>query len=239
MPTGRKLKIAVCDDAYSDRTQITQMTKHILQDADILFALTVYESSTALLNAIQGGAQFQILLLDVMMNEMDGMELAAELRKQNRDTAIIFISSNLEMAMRGYEVSAARYLAKPLGREKLKEALLYCHKHIQGKKEILLPTAQGQHRISLADIQYVEAFDRGTRFVLAERTVESRLKFSEAEKLLPSFAFLRCHRAYLVSLSCIVSIRRYEFTLKNGQTVPIGKGRYGEVHRRFVDYLSD
>ena len=79
-------------------------------------SVSTYESATALLDAIQGGAQFHILLLDVMMEGLDGMELAAALRELGNSTAIIFISSNREMAMRGYEVSAARYLAKPIQR---------------------------------------------------------------------------------------------------------------------------
>ena len=59
-----------------------------------------------------------------MMDGLNGIQLAAALRCRNNETQIIFISSNREMAMDGYEVSAARYLAKPLNPDKLKEALL-------------------------------------------------------------------------------------------------------------------
>ena len=101
--------------------------------------LSGYESTTALLTAIQDGAQFHILLLDVMMEGLDGMELAAALRKLGDSTAIIFISSNRELALRGYEVSAARYLAKPLQPEQLREALLYCYKTFCEKKKFCCP----------------------------------------------------------------------------------------------------
>lgn len=93
--------------------------------------------------------------------------------------------------------------------------------HLAEKKEILLPTIRGKHRTSFTDIQYVEAFDRGTRFVLANETVECRLKFNEVEALIPKSSFLLCHRAYMVNLSCIKYIRPYEFSLKSGETVPI------------------
>lgn len=68
------------------------------------------------------------------MDSLDGIELAAALRKLGDGTAIIFISSNREMALRSYEVSAARYLAKPLQRPQLREARLpecqfiFCHR---------------------------------------------------------------------------------------------------------------
>lgn len=239
MSTESELKIAVCDDIQTNCAQIIGMTKQILQDAEILHSVSGYESARRLLTDIQNGAQFHILLLDVMMDEMNGMELAAELRKQQNKVNIIFISSNREMALCGYEVSAVRYLAKPLDEDKLKEALFYCYRIWQEKKEILLPTDKGKHRISFADIQYVEAFNRGTRFVLANETVESRHKFGEVEAMLPSSAFVLCHRAYIVNLSCIKFIRPYEFLLRSGETVPIGKGRYSAIRKKFIDYIAD
>ena len=79
MPIENKLKIAVCDDKQSDLMQSSKMTEQLLQDADICHSISRYESAKALLADIQKGAQFHILLLDVLM---DGMELAAELKKQ-------------------------------------------------------------------------------------------------------------------------------------------------------------
>ena len=104
-------EIAVCDDEPMDRQQAEALTTDVMTAEGLVCSLSSYESATALLTAIQGGAQFHILLLDVMMEGLDGMELAAALRKLGDRTAIIFISSNREMALRGYEVSAARYLA--------------------------------------------------------------------------------------------------------------------------------
>lgn len=239
MSTDSKLRIAVCDDIQTDRTQIIRMTKQILQDEEILHSISGYEDAGTLLADIQNGTQFHILLLDVMMDKMSGMEFAAQLRKKQNKTNIIFISANRELALQGYEVSAVRYLAKPLDENKLKEALLYCYRTWRKKKEILLPTDQGKHRTSFADIQYVEAFDRGTRFVLANETLESRLKFNEVETLLPKSAFILCHRAYIVNLSCIKYIRPYEFSLKSGETVPIAKGRYSVIRKEFIDYIAD
>lgn len=123
-----QLRIAICDDESIDRRQVADLTNEIIKVEGLAYSLSSYESATALLAAIQGGTQFHILLLDVMMDGLDGMEFAAALRKLGDNTAIIFISSNREMALRGYEVSAARYLAKPLQRTQLQEALLYCYK---------------------------------------------------------------------------------------------------------------
>ncbi|MBQ8638622.1 MAG: response regulator transcription factor [Lachnospiraceae bacterium] len=239
MLTHCPLKIAICDDDQMDRTRIAELTIEILKEADIAHSISVFETGNALLNTIQSGTAFHVLLLDVMMDTLDGMELASILRRNRNKTAIIFISSNREMALRGYEVSAARYLAKPIEREKLKEALLHCWHTRPTKKEILLPTAQGQQRISVSSIQFVEAFDRGSRFVLAEETVDARIKFSEAEAMLPRLSFLLCHRAYIVNIAHIRRIHAREFEMRNGARIPISKHRYDQVSKKFFEYIAD
>lgn len=134
MSIDNELRIAVVDDVEQDRVQIAEETDAILKSAKITHNIDCYASAEALLNAIRGGKKYVLLLLDVLMDEMDGMALAKELRDQGNNTAIIFISSNQEMAHRGYRVNAARYLVKPLDREDLKEALLYCYDKWQDKK---------------------------------------------------------------------------------------------------------
>ncbi len=239
MPTDNKLKITVVDDIEKDRIQIADMAKQILLDEKIPHSISLFSDGKSILADIRNGRKYHILLLDVVMDELDGIELARLLRQQGNKTDIIFISINREMALCGYEVSAVRYLAKPLSREKLKEALLYCHRQWREKKEILLPTNQGQHRTSFSDIQFVEAFDRGTRFVLTNEIVETKFKFSEVEAMLPRSAFLTCHRAYIVNVSHIKRIRPCEFEMKSGSLVPISKNRYYEINKAFVARITD
>ena len=239
MSIDNELRIAVVDDVEQDRVQNAEETDAILKAAKITYSIDCYANAEALLDAIRGGKKYALLLLDVFMDEMDGMALAKELRDQGNNTAIIFISSSQEMARRGYRVNADRYLLKPLDWEELKEALLYCYEKWQAKKEILLPTLNGQHRTSFMDIQYVEAYDRGTLFFLTNETVETKLKFGEAEALLPKSMFLMCHRAYIVNLALTKNIRQYEFIMKSGTVVPISRHRYNDVNRQFVDFVTD
>lgn len=123
--------IAVCDDDPGTLEIIAEMTKQICNKESIKPNLTCFESGKKLLDAISFGKSYDLLLLDVMMPQQDGMELAQFLRKDSFDGSIVFISSNREMALRGYEVSAARYLAKPIEEERLREAILYCFGQVQ------------------------------------------------------------------------------------------------------------
>lgn len=232
-----QLQIAVCDDEPIDCRQAADLTCEIMTAEGLPCGLSSYGSTAALLAAIQGGERFHILLLDVIMDGLDGIELAAALRKLGDDTAIIFISSNREMALRGYEVSAARYLAKPLQRSQLREALLYCYKTFCEKKEILLPTTKGQCRIPLSGILYAEAMERVTKLALTDRLEELNIKFSDLSALLPERQFIFCHRSYLVNLEHIAYIRNRELELTTGEILPVSRYRLENLQKQFVGYL--
>lgn len=232
-----QLRIAICDDESIDRRQVADLTNEIIKAEGLACSLSSYESATALLAAIQGGTQFHILLLDVMMDGLDGMEFAAALRKLGDNTAIIFISSNREMALRGYEVSAARYLAKPLQRTQLQEALLYCYKTFCEKKEILLPTEKGQSKLSPSDIIYVEPWARGSRLQLISGPIETSAKFSDLTAILPERSFTLCHRTILVNLAFVKHLRSYEIELADGRTFPVSKHRVSDLKKRLLGYV--
>ena len=235
---NQQLHIAICDDESTDRQQTADLTREIMVAEGLACDLSGYESATALLTAIQGGAQFHILLLDVMMDGLDGMVLVAALRKLGNSTAIIFISSNREMALRGYEVSAARYLAKPLREDQLREALLYCYKTFCENKELLLPTEKGQSTLAPSDIIYVESWGRGARLWLTSGPIETSVRISELASMLPERSFTFCHRTILVNLAFIKHLRANEIELADGRTLPVSKHRVSELKKRLLEYMQ-
>ena len=239
MPDNHSLQvhIAVCDDEPTDRQQTTELAREIMAGEGLSCTLSGYESAADLLAAIQGGAQFHILLLDVIMDGLDGMGLAAALRTLGDSAAIIFISSNREMALQGYEVSAARYLAKPVQRPKLQEALLYCYKAFCECREILLPTEKGQSRLSPADIIYAEPWERGARLQLTSGPIETSIRISELAAMLPERSFTFCHRTILVNLAFVRHLRSREIELADGRTLPVSKYRVPDLKKRLLGYL--
>lgn len=231
------ISIAICDDEPNDLTEIESITKKLLEAEKISCGISKFVDAVSLLSAVEGGAVFDILLLDVMMERLGGLELAAALRKQGNEAAIIFISINRDMALLGYEVSAVRYLAKPIQQEKLREALLYCCNKQLRQKEILLPTPEGQRRILVSDVIYIESWERGTRLILPSEKCKVSVKISELEQMLPKEKFVFCHRTLLVNLSFVRSIRYCELTLKTGQVLPVSKYRQAELKECFLRYL--
>lgn len=230
--------IAVCDDVQTDREETAQLTEEICKAEGIIPRIARFERAEALLEAIQGGEHFALLLIDVLLPGLDGMELARVLRGQNEQASIVFISCNREMALQGYEVSAARYLAKPLDPEKLKEAILFCYGQYQKERELLVSVGGSMRRIAPRDIYYAEIMGRKCRVRLEQEECDVSLSISELEALLPEHDFIRCHQSFLVNWHHVQSLRTDAIELTDKRMVPVSKHRVKQVRQAFVDYMK-
>lgn len=210
----------------------------ICQKENIELHLSCFKSGKELIDAINDGKSFDLLLLDVMMPKQNGMELAEFLRKSAFGGLIVFISYNKEMALRGYEVSAVRYLAKPLEEERLREALLYCFGQVQTSREFLIPVNGSTQRLRTEEIMYIETQGRGCRVVQEHGECLTVMRISELEAKISEQSFIRCHQSFLVNMRFIYIVRTSEVELVNGVRIPVSKHRIQEVRKRFFYYME-
>lgn len=232
------MKIALCDDEPADRKALADMVAKVAAEEKIACELCCYETSPALLAALEQGTAYHALLLDVMMPDMNGIQLAAALRQLQNPVSIVFVSSNRDMALSGYEVAASRFLAKPLDEEKLREALRFCYRAGQSRQELMLPTSRGVRKFAPDDILYIETWGRGVRIVLQEGQEEVGMKISEMENMLPAAQFVLCHRTVLVNLAHVRYLRYCELELKTGAILPVSKYRQNATRDKLMHYLA-
>jgi DNA-binding LytR/AlgR family response regulator len=232
------MKVAVCDDDPKDLRQIAEMISRVAGQEGFQYSLTTYESGGKLLKDIEEGLQFHVLLLDVMMDEMSGMELAAELRRRQNNAQIVFISFSRDMAVCGYEVSAARYLLKPIDTEKLREALVYCYNKCESSRKIIVTTARGMRKLAIDKLVYAETWGRGLRLIMTDGYEDVSMKMSDLEEMLPSDQFVMTHRTILLNLAYVRYLRYCEIELKTGIILPVSKYRQNDTREKFVRYLE-
>ena len=233
------MKIAICDHSPEERNFLAELTRRAAAQEGIDCELTLFDNSAALLETVTQGAAFHTLLLDAMLPEMDGIQLAAELRQRQIKVSIVFVSSNPELAMLGYEVAAARFLAKPAREDKLREALRFCYQAGKCRQELALPTARGMRKFLLEEIMYIETWGRGVRIHLQDGREEVGMKISELEGMLPASRFVLCHRTVLVNLAYVQYLRYCELELKTGAVLPVSKYRQNSTRVRLLNYPED
>ena len=168
---------------------------------------------------------FELLILDIQMEGMTGMELARSLRDKGNRVSIIFVTACEDYLSEGYGVQPIHFLLKPVRREALASAI-----HTDLKLNYIPKT--------VVVIRYIESYNHS--IVIHQSTDNSTYYFSlsDFEKQLPMGQFARCHNSYLVNLDEVREIGRTELSLQSGETLPMGRTYYKAFQSAFVRYIN-
>ncbi len=229
-------RIAICDDEDAQRACLGSLVRAWAAARDAQIRIEEYASAESLLFAGEDDGVADILLLDIQMGGMDGVQLARRVRAADRDAQIVFITGFADYVAMGYDVEALHYLMKPVAEDKLREVLDRAMQRLGREQETLLVQAQDATvRIPLREILYVEAFSHYVSIRTAGGEVQARANISAMEKDLGA-GFVRCHRSYVVGLRHISRIAKDEVQLDGGQSVPLSRRLYAQVNLAFIAY---
>ena len=214
-------RVAVCDDEKLLQEEICRMCGEILQDMGVQHKIQAFGSTKELLAALDVQEGFDLICLDIMMPEKNGMEFAYEFRRRDEETSILFISSSTTYLLDGYGVRPVQYLLKPVQRAALEKALADDIRLNHTPTTVSITEGAKTTVLPLAEIRYVESRSHGCDFVLEGRTQFFWIPMSQAETMLPRDGFSRCHNSYLVNLAQVVRTHPQEVELQGGQRIPI------------------
>lgn len=234
------MRIAVCDDEKEVQRILIGKIKELYPEADVFG----YGSGEELLRA---GEVFDIFLLDIQMAGRNGMETAAELRKKNRDTILIFITALEEYVFQAFDVGAFHYLVKPFTDEKFEAVLAAAVEQCGNRggmergqeaapeeRYIVIKTGGVRTRILIKDIVYAEVFNRKVMIHSIHGDIEYYGKLSDLEKQLGE-DFFRAHRANLVHFKYVEKYNVSEIWLEKGHAL-MAKQNYAEFVKRYLRY---
>ena len=184
---------------------------------------------------VGGNKAFDILLLDIQMEGISGMELAKRIRKDKGRAEIIFITSHFEFAGEGYEVDALHYLLKPVQEDKLASVLAKAADRLAIEPPFVIFNCDGETvKLWEDDIWYVEAFLHYISIHTEGKEYKIKENISSFQEKL-SVDFFRVHRSYLVSLKHITKISRTAVCLEGEKELPLARGKYDAINRAFIE----
>lgn len=202
--------------------------------------LDTYISAEQFLFESEDKAPYDLLIFDIQMKNINGMELAKKLRARGCDSVIIFVTGIPDYAIEGYEVGAVRYILKPVKPEVLNGLLDAAFKEGQKKAEDYFVLGQGAdvQKISFEKIIYVEA--RGHYVFLKGVDFEREWKagFAETTAAFDGRGFFCLRRGLLVNLAHVTRITRTDCILDGGETLPVARGVYKELNEAFIDFFK-
>lgn len=230
-------KIAICDDQEVDAQYIHAMVQSFANVQNIRIHVDLFPSAEAFLFSYAEDKSYDMLLLDIEMGELNGVELAKQIRSENKQVQILFITGYPSFMAEGYEVSALHYLLKPVISEKLHEVLQKAINNMQQQEKHLLFMIDGEARkIQVGDILYIEAFAHSCTFTTIKGTFEVKVGIAEMETQLTE-GFIRCHRSFIVGLKHINCIAKATITLDNGVVLPLSRRKYDAANQAFINYF--
>ena len=187
----------------------------------------VFYSGNDLVREISSGKKFDLIYMDIQMENGDGITAAKNIRKKDEDVMIIFISSYDRYVMELFRLDVFSFIRKPIDRDSFVQIFLEANQRICKSQE---------YKVLCKEILYFESKARqinihvrdGNKYVFNG-------KLSEVEKGLSSgkVTFLRIHQSYLVNYLLIKSRSKSNVTLINGEVLPISEDRQKEFSKEY------
>lgn len=227
-------KIAICDDSDADRQFIAGLVSSWGISTGHTVQISTFSSAENFLFHYAGKSDYDILLLDIEMGEMDGVTMAKKLRRDNDTVQIIFITGYSDYILEGYEVAALHYLMKPVSEDKLFSVLDRAAEKLAKNEKVLNLKIGGEMvRIPIYQIRYADVFGNYVTIHAAD-DLTVKMTLGELEKELDN-RFFRVGRSVVVNLTQIGRVTKAEIRLNDGAVIPLPRGAYEGVNRAIIN----
>lgn len=226
--------IAIVEDEASFAAQLQEYLKQYEEENDIRFKVSVFEDGADILADYQ--PLYDLILLDIEMPKVNGMKAAEQIREQDADVTLMFITNMASYAIHGYEVGALDFVMKPINYYIFSMKLTRALKRIRQKaqQELLLTLTDCVKKLNVQQIYYVEVQNRMLYYHTDEGVFRMRGTMQSVEKMLTPYAFAKCNHWYIVNLKHVSEVRK---------TTAVVAGHELEVSRRnrsaFLKALTD
>lgn len=234
--------IYICEDIREHSEKMLEICSQLGEEYSL--DITVFQSARELLQCLyqllQENEVFpDLILLDIELPEMDGITLGKQIREMNADVFLVFITSYIEYAVKGYEANAFRYLLKPLSQEVMRNLLMDIQKEYSKKKKIPVKTMQGEILLPLQELVYISAEDKCTVLYTKSQHYISDYSLKKYEEQLREYGFFRIHRKYLVNLYHHKEMQVGKIILSPGYSLPITRKRLPEYRRQLFHFMGE
>ena len=228
-------RAAIVDDNRIDASFTEQALTAWAENRQLAVQAECFDSAEKFLFRYAGDKAWDILLLDIEMNAMDGVTMAKKVRAQNEAVQIVFITGYSDYIAEGYEVAALHYLMKPVSRGKLFAVLDRALEKRRQEDRCLNLEATGEMvRIPFYEIRYLDVRQNYVT-VHAKKDYTVKRTLGEFEKALDD-RFCRVGRSMIVNLRFIRRVTRSDVTLSDGNVLPLPRGAYEPLNRAIIQH---
>lgn len=232
------MKIAVCDD---EKYILHKLEKILKEYPGESVQAVFFESGEALLEAVEN---FDVMLLDIDMEGMNGIQAAEQIRRRDKKVRIIYLTNYTDYSLSAFKVHAFAYILKNEDWEQVKkeiykqldEVTFYLKKEPAQELEFL--TEQGHITLPCREILYFEYQSRKVRMVTGRGEYNLKKKITDVASEMKKWDFGVPHKSFVVNLYQIRSIKGNDICLSDGTLLPLSGKKAAGFRKELNRYLA-
>lgn len=230
------IKIAIVDDEKIFRRMLRECVRLVVTQTVEEFSVTEFEDGGMFLETVKGGEKFDILLTDIQMQGMDGMELGHRVRRHCPEIYLVFITSFEEYAAESYRMEAYQYILKQDLDSRFPGILREIVGRICAEEKEFRIVRNGAETVKIyyRDIIYLYK-SKGAKYVnyvTEDGIYRERISLEAAVKELDSRMFIPAGRGYVVNMRRILKIRQNVLYMEKGYEVQVSQAKLSEVKQQ-------
>lgn len=201
-------RIAIVEDEKEFQEQLQEYLKQYEKENGLSFRISVFEDGEDVAKDYHG--EYDMILLDIEMPKMNGMDAAERIREQDEDVVLMFITNMAQYAIRGYSVGALDFVMKPITYYTFALKMTRALKRVQRKVQapIVLHLPEGIKSLEVKQIYYVEVQNRMLHYYTDEGEIVVRGTLQSVEEMLKPYAFAKCNHWYIVNLMHVKEVNK-------------------------------
>ncbi len=231
------VQIAIIEDDPADLKHLMECLQRYEQEQAEHFSVHPFSDPADFLNSCH--SNYDLVLIDIELPGVNGMEVARRLREIDSQVTLVFITNMEQYAINGYEVDALDFVVKPVNYYRFSSMLRKALRHIthQEEKEVVIQSAGQITRLRVSQIYYVEVRDHLLIYCTSQGRLEAWGKLTDVEDQLSAYGFARCSSSHLVNLRHVTSVTGNSVDVA-GAKFPISQRRRKAFYTCVNSYLS-
>lgn len=230
------MRIAICDDEQNYRNLITKYIRFYFQEHLLDLEYDEFSSGEELLLS---NKKFDMVFLDIEMNELNGIQTAKELNKRNKNTIIFIITAYQKYLDDAMDLNVFRYIDKPIKSDRLYNGLDKAIDLINNNEITFKTRNDGIITIHKNDIIYVEVKRKTVYVNTFEKQYIAREKMEFFKNSLNASYFAIPHISYVINFNFVKKFQRDKIQLKSGQIISIAPKKQTEIKKKFMQFLGE
>ena len=229
------LRLAICDDLPEEREALLAL----LEQAPIATVCAQFASSEELLEAFRPGG-FDLLLMDIYMDGMTGVEAVRKIREMDETIPIAFTTTSTEHTLESYRLSVLKYLEKPVRQKDINDLLRLVKLQKDNTPRLTIQQNGTVQKLPLSELFYLE--QKGHHVMISRKDGSIVQLYGKLSDLLPQLEeqpFFCPHKSYCVNLAFVRGINEeYQcYEMADGKNIPISRPNRSKAKRAYEDFL--